>query len=111
MKREKLKEISKPVSNKEEICSVASISAQDEEVGKLISDAFERVGKDGVITIEESKTMKTELNVVEGLQFDRGFASSYMATDMEKMIAEFDNPSILVTDKNNKSISFYKEIF
>ena len=101
---EKLKEISKPVSNKEEICSVASISAQDEEVGKLISDAFERVGEDGVITIEESKPMKTELNVVEGMQFDRGFASSYMATDMEKMIAEFDNPSILVTDKKINNI-------
>lgn len=95
----KLKEISKPIKDKLDICSVASISAQDNEVGELISEAFEKVGNDGVITIEESKTMKTELNVVKGMQFDKGYASSYMATDMEKMIAELDNPLILVTDK------------
>ena len=96
---DKLKEISKPIKDKADICSVASISAQDNEVGELIADAFEKVGNDGVITIEESKTMKTELNIVKGLQFDKGYASSYMATDMEKMIAELDSPLILVTDK------------
>ena len=94
-----LAEISRPIQSKTEIAQVASISSGDEEVGKLIADAMEKVGKDGVITVEESKTMKTELNVVEGMQFDRGYASSYMCTDMEKMVAEMDNPLILITDK------------
>ena len=94
-----LAEISRPIQSKTEIAQVASISSGDEEVGKLIADAMEKVGKDGVITVEESKTMKTELNVVEGMQFDRGYASSYMCTDMEKMVAELDNPLILITDK------------
>ena len=96
---EGLKELSKPVGSKNAIAQVASISAGDETVGQLISDAMEKVGNDGVITVEESKTMKTELNIVEGMQFDRGYASAYMVTDTEKMEGILDNPYILITDK------------
>ena len=96
---EGLKSLSKPVGSKNAIAQVASISAGDENVGKLISDAMEKVGNDGVITVEESKTMKTELNIVEGMQFDRGYASAYMVTDTEKMEGVLDNPYILITDK------------
>ena len=99
-----LKEISKEVSEKSEIASVASISAGDEKIGALISDAMEKVGKDGVITVAESKTAQTVLNVVEGMQFDRGYASPYMITDSDKMEAELDNPVILITDKKISSI-------
>ncbi len=94
-----LKKISKPIESKEEIAQVGSISAGDEEIGKLISEAIEKVTKDGVITVDESKTMQTELTVVEGMQFDRGYASPYMMTNTEKMEAELDNPLILCTDK------------
>lgn len=100
----KLKEISKPVSTKTEIEQVATISAGDETIGKLVADAMEKVGKDGVISIEESKTLDTTLKVVEGMQFDRGYASSYMATDMDKMEAVFDNAYLLVTDKKISSL-------
>ncbi len=93
-----LKELSKPVQDKSEIASVASISAGDENVGKLISDAMEKVGKDGVITVDEGKSMSTELTLVEGMQFDRGYASAYMATN-DKMEAVVDDPVILITDK------------
>ncbi len=96
--------MSKPIESQQEIAQVAAISSGDEEVGHLIADAMEKVGKDGVITVEESKTMKTELNVVEGMQFDRGYASSYMCTDMEKMEAVLDNPYILITDKKISNI-------
>jgi chaperonin GroEL len=96
---EGLKDLSKPVGSKTAIAQVASISASDETVGQLISDAMEKVGNDGVITIEESKTMKTELTIVEGMQFDRGYASAYMVTDTEKMEGILDNPYILITDK------------
>jgi len=96
---EGLKDLSKPVGSKNAIAQVASISAGDETVGKLISDAMEKVGNDGVITVEESKTMKTELTIVEGMQFDRGYASAYMVTDTEKMEGILDNPYILITDK------------
>ena len=99
-----LKDLSKPVSGKQAIAQVAAISAGDERVGELISDAMEKVGNDGVITVEESKTMKTELNVVEGMQFDRGYCSAYMATDMDKMEAVLDNPSILITEKKISNI-------
>ncbi len=101
---DELKKISKPISDKNAIAQVASISAGDESIGELISLAMEKVGNDGVITIEESKTMKTELKVVEGMQFDRGYASAYMATDLDKMVAELDNPYILITDKKISSI-------
>ena len=101
---EELKKISKPINGKEDIARVASISAADEEVGKLISDAMEKVGNEGVITIEESKSMGTELDVVEGMQFDRGYLSSYMVTDTEKMVADLDNPYILITDKKITNI-------
>ena len=94
-----LKEISVPVNGKEDIARVASISAGNPEVGELISQAMEKVSKDGVITIEESKTSQTELNVVEGMQFDKGYVSPYMVTDTEKMEAVVDNPYILITDK------------
>ncbi len=94
-----LRELSVPVTSKQAIEQVAAISASDEKVGKLIADAMEKVGNDGVITIEESKTMKTELNIVEGMQFDRGYCSAYMATDMDKMEAVLDNPFILITEK------------
>ena len=96
---EKLKQISKQVSTKTEIEQVATISAGDEVIGKLVADAMEKVGKDGVISIEESRTLDTTLKVVEGMQFDRGYASSYMATDMDKMEAVFDDAYILITDK------------
>ena len=99
-----LKRISKPVVDKNSIDQVASISAGDENVGKLISDAMEKVGKDGVITIEESKTMKTELTTVEGMQFDRGYASAYMVTNTDKMEAVLESPVILITDKKISSI-------
>ncbi|CDM67699.1 Heat shock protein 60 [Clostridium bornimense] len=101
---EELKKISKPINGKEDIARVASISAADEEVGKLISDAMEKVGNEGVITIEESKSMGTELDVVEGMQFDRGYLSSYMVTDTEKMVADLDNPYVLITDKKITNI-------
>ena len=99
-----LKEISQPITGKQAIAQVASISAGDEEIGKLISDAMEKVGNDGVITVVESKTMKTELNTVEGMQFDRGYASAYMVTDSDKMVAELENPMILITDKKISNI-------
>ncbi|ATH94504.1 molecular chaperone GroEL [Bacillus glycinifermentans] len=101
---ENLKEISKPIEGKESIAQVASISAADEEVGSLIAEAMERVGNDGVITIEESKGFTTELEVVEGMQFDRGYASPYMVTDSDKMEAVLENPYILVTDKKITNI-------
>ena len=101
---EELKKISKPVEDKNAIGQVASISAGDEKVGALISEAMEKVGKDGVITIEESKTMKTELTTVEGMQFDRGYASAYMVTNTDKMEAVLDNPVILITDKKISAI-------
>ncbi len=94
-----VKKISKVVDSKKAIAQVASISAGDETVGQLISDAMERVGKDGVITVEEGKTMNTELTTVEGMQFDRGYASAYMVTNTDKMEAVLDNPYILITDK------------
>ena len=99
-----IKEMSSPITGKEQISKVAAISAGDEEVGALVADAMEKVSKDGVITIEESKTMKTELDLVEGMQFDRGYISAYMCTDMEKMVAELDNPYILITDKKISNI-------
>ena len=99
-----LASISKSIETKHEIAQVAAISSGDEVIGNLIADAMEKVGKDGVITVEESKTMKTELNVVEGMQFDRGYVSSYMCTDMEKMEAVLDNPYILITDKKISNI-------
>ncbi len=101
---EGLKEVSRPISGKQAIAQVAAISAGNEEIGQLISDAMEKVGKDGVITVEESKTMKTELTTVEGMQFDRGYASAYMVTDTDKMVAELDNPFILITDKKISNI-------
>ena len=101
---EALKDISSEVNGKEDIARVASISANNEEVGKLISEAMEKVSKDGVITIEESKTSNTELNVVEGMQFDKGYVSPYMVTDTEKMEAVMDNPYILITDKKVSNI-------
>ena len=101
---EGLREISSSVNGKEDIARVASISANNEEVGNLIADAMEKVSKDGVITIEESKTSNTELNVVEGMQFDKGYLSPYMATDTEKMEAVLDNPYILITDKKISNI-------
>ena len=100
----KLKEISKPIVDKNGICQVASISAGDNAVGELISEAMEKVGKDGVITIEESKTMKTELSTVEGMQFDRGYASAYMVTNTDKLEAVLESPVILITDKKISSI-------
>ena len=101
---ESVKTQSKEIDDKSEIAQVAAISASDEAVGQLISDAMDKVGNDGVITVEESKTMKTELNVVEGMQFDRGYASSYMVTDTEKMEAVLDQPLILITDKKISNI-------
>ncbi len=99
-----LKKISKDVEDKTAIAQVASISASDEKIGQLISDAMEKVGKDGVITIEEGKQMTTELNVVEGMQFDRGYVSPYLVTNTDKMVAELDNPVILITDKKISNI-------
>ena len=104
---EELKKISKPIESKTAIAQVASVSAGDEEIGTLLSDAFEKVGKDGVITIDESKTMKTELSVVEGMQFDRGYASPYMMTNPDKMDAVLENPLILITDKK---ISVFQDL-
>jgi chaperonin GroEL len=101
---EELKAISKPIQGKESIAQVAAISAADEEVGQLIAEAMERVGNDGVITLEESKGFATELDVVEGMQFDRGYVSPYMITDTEKMEAVLENPYILITDKKVSSI-------
>ena len=101
---EALKKISSPINGKEDIARVASISANDKEIGNLIADAMEKVSKDGVITIEESKTSSTTLDVVEGMQFDKGYISPYMATDMEKMEANIDNPYILITDKKISNI-------
>ena len=99
-----LKEISSEINGKEDIARVASISANNEEVGKLIAEAMEKVSKDGVITIEESKTANTEFEVVEGMQFDKGYISPYMVTDTEKMEAVIDNPYILITDKKISNI-------
>ncbi len=99
-----LKEISKPIENKSSIAQVATISAANEDIGNLIADAMEKVGTDGVITVEESKTMQTYLSEVEGMQFDRGYLSAYMVTDTEKMVAELDNPYILITDKKISTI-------
>ncbi|MDO4534918.1 MAG: chaperonin GroEL [Clostridium perfringens] len=99
-----IQNISKPIEGKEDIARVAAISAADENVGRLIADAMERVGNEGVITVEESKSMETELDVVEGMQFDRGYVSAYMVTDTEKMEAELDNPYILITDKKITNI-------
>lgn len=101
---EELKKISKEVEDKTAIAQVASISASDEKIGQLISDAMEKVGKDGVITIEEGKAMTTELNVVEGMQLDRGYVSPYLVTNTDKMYAELDNPVILITDKKISNI-------
>ena len=101
---EALKSNSVPVSNKEAIAQVAAVSSRSEKVGEYISEAMEKVGNDGVITIEESKGMETELDVVEGMHFDRGYLSQYMVTDNEKMVAELDNPYILITDKKISNI-------
>ena len=101
---EAIKEMSQKISGKAQIANVASISASDEEVGQLVADAMEKVSNDGVITVEESKTMHTELDLVEGMQFDRGYISAYMATDMEKMEAVLDDPYILITDKKISNI-------
>ncbi len=99
-----LKEISKPIESKNAIAQVASVSAGDESIGTLISDAMEKVGKDGVITVDESKTMQTNLSVVEGMQFDRGYASPYMVTNTDKMEAIIDDAVILITDKKISNI-------
>ena len=101
---EAIKAESKVVNGKEQIARVAAISASSDEVGEMVADAMEKVSKDGVITIEESKTMKTELDLVEGMQFDRGYISAYMCTDMEKMEANLDDPYILITDKKISNI-------
>ena len=101
---EALKAIAIPVSGKEAIAQVAAVSSRSEKVGDYISEAMEKVGNDGVITIEESKGMETELDVVEGMQFDRGYLSQYMVTDNEKMVADLDNPYILITDKKISNI-------
>lgn len=101
---QELKAISKPVLNKTDIMSVASISAGSEFVGEMIATAMEKVGTDGVITVQEGKTMDTELTLVEGMQFDRGYISAYMATDLKKMVAEYESPVILITDRKINSI-------
>ena len=101
---ENLKKISSPIAGKEDIARVASISANNEEIGKLIADAMEKVSKDGVITIEEAKTSTTEVSVVEGMQFDKGYVSPYMVTDTDKMEAVMDNPYILITDRKISNI-------
>jgi len=101
---EAISNMSSAITGKEQVAKVAAISAGDETVGQMVADAMEKVSKDGVITIEESKTMKTELDVVEGMQFDRGYISAYMATDMDKMEAVLDNPYILITDKKISNI-------
>ena len=101
---EAIKNMSQAINGKEQIANVAAISASDEQVGQLVADAMEKVSKDGVITVEESKTMHTELDLVEGMQFDRGYISAYMSTDMEKMEATLDDPYILITDKKISNI-------
>ena len=101
---EAIAKMSEPIKGKEQIARVAAISASDDEVGSLVADAMEKVTNEGVITIEESKTMKTELDLVEGMQFDRGYVSAYMCTDMEKMEANLDDPYILITDKKISNI-------
>ena len=101
---EAIKKMSSKINGKDQIAKVAAISAGDEEVGNMVADAMEKVSNDGVITIEESKTMLTELDLVEGMQFDRGYISAYMATDMDKMEAVLDNPYILITDKKISNI-------
>ena len=101
---EAIKNMSQKVSGKQQIANVAAISASDEEVGKLVADAMEKVSNDGIITVEESKTMLTELDLVEGMQFDRGYISAYMSTDMEKMEAVLEEPVILITDKKISNI-------
>ncbi|MFQ8743635.1 MAG: chaperonin GroEL [Clostridium sp.] len=101
---EAIAKMSQPIFGRESIARVASISAADDEVGEMVADAMEKVSKDGVITIEESKTMKTELDLVEGMQFDRGYVSAYMCTDMDKMEANLDDPYILITDKKISNI-------
>lgn len=101
---EKIKSFSKPIETKEAISQVGAISSADPKIGQLIADAMEKIGTDGVITIEESNTMDTVLSVVEGMQFDKGFLSPYMASDTEKMVAELDDPFVLVTDKKISSI-------
>ncbi|MBE3595173.1 MAG: chaperonin GroEL [Candidatus Carbobacillus altaicus] len=101
---EEIKKIAKPVEGKSSITQVAAISANDEEIGKLIAEAMEKVGNDGVITVEESKGFQTELDVVEGMQFDRGYVSPYMVTNTDRMEAELENPYILITDKKISSI-------
>src|SRR5690606_4665544 len=101
---EEIKRFSKDVETKDEIAQVATISAADAEIGKLIAEAMEKVGNDGVITVEESKSMGTTLEVVEGMQFDRGYISPYMVTDTDKMVAELEDPYILITDKKISNI-------
>ncbi len=101
---EAIAKMSQPISGKDQIARVAAISASSDEVGEMVADAMEKVSKDGVITIEESKTMKTELDLVEGMQFDRGYVSAYMCTDMDKMEANLDSPYILITDKKISNI-------
>ncbi len=101
---EAIEKMSQPVSGKNHMARVAAISASSDEVGDMVADAIEKVGKDGVITVEESKTMKTELDLVEGMQFDRGYISAYMCTDMEKMEANLDEPYILITDKKISNV-------
>ena len=101
---EAIREMSSKVNGKEQIARVAAVSSGDDEVGQMVADAMEKVSNDGVITIEESKTMQTELDLVEGMQFDRGYLSAYMCTDMEKMVAELDDPYILITDKKISNI-------
>ena len=99
-----IQEMSQKISGKKQIANVAAISASDEKVGELVADAMEKVSNDGVITVEESKTMHTELDLVEGMQFDRGYISAYMSTDMEKMEANLEDPYILITDKKISNI-------
>ena len=101
---EAIANMSRQVNGKDQIAKVAAVSSGDEAVGNMVADAMEKVSKDGVITIEESKTMQTELDLVEGMQFDRGYISAYMATDMEKMEAVLDDPYILITDKKISNI-------
>ena len=101
---EEIRRFSQEVKTQDEIAQVASISAGDEEIGQLIADAMEKVGNDGVITVEESKSMGTTLEVVEGMQFDRGYVSAYMVTDTDKMIAELEEPYVLITDKKISNI-------
>ena len=99
-----IKDMSKNIEGRDQIARVAAISAGDDEVGEMVAEAMEKVSKDGVITIEESKTMRTELDLVEGMQFDRGYISAYMATDMDKMEAVLEDPYILITDKKISNI-------